>query len=105
MATFLVLNKVTEQGAKNLTDSSKLVAGIRGDIERGGGKLLGMYVTQGQYDSVLLVEHPNEYEFMAGLLRANALGAIHSETLRAYDEREMQEIGSRLGGRATAPVG
>lgn len=105
MATFLVLNKVTEQGTKNLTEWSKLNAGIRQDIERSGGKLLGMYVTQGQYDSVLLVEHPNEYDFMAGTLQANSWGSVHTETLRAFDDHEMQQIVSRMDQRIEMPVG
>jgi uncharacterized protein with GYD domain len=103
MATYLVLNKLTEQGAKNIRNLPQITQGIRADIEGRGGKLHGMYLTQGRYDTALLVEMPDEHEFVAGLLGAVSLGAIHSETLRAYNEEEVQQIVQKISSGPAIP--
>jgi uncharacterized protein with GYD domain len=65
---------------------------FRSDVERRGGKVLSIYWTQGQYDIVSAVEFPDEQSGMAQLLALGSLGAIRTETLRAFSESEMESI-------------
>jgi uncharacterized protein with GYD domain len=92
MATYVTLIKWTEQGARNAKDTLQRAQAFRGDVERRGGKLVGIYWTQGQYDIVATIEAPDEQTAMAALLAVAGLGNVRTETLRAFNETEMQSI-------------
>jgi hypothetical protein len=59
MAMFVVLGKFTAQGAKNLPDVRKIAEGNQERAKRLGAKIHGWYLTQGQYDFVVLAEAPD----------------------------------------------
>ncbi len=92
MPTYVSLVKWTEQGVKNARDTVKRAREFRSDVERRGGKLHGIYWTQGEYDLVTVAEFPDEQTGMAQLLALGSLGNIRTETLRAFTESEMEAI-------------
>jgi len=92
MPIYVNLIKFTDQGIKNAKDTVQRAAAFRGDVERRGGKLLGIYWTQGQYDIVTTIQAPDEQTAMAAALAVASLGNVRTETLRAFDESEMQSI-------------
>jgi len=92
MPSYVVLYKFTDQGSKNAKDTVKRAREARADNERRGFKPHGLYLTQGQYDLVAIVEAPDEKAMMAGLLNIIGAGNVRSETLRAFTEAEMEEI-------------
>ncbi len=92
MPTYISLVKWTDQGAKGARDTVKRAREFRADVERRGGKLHSIHWTQGQYDLVSVVEFPDEQTGMAELLTIGSLGNIRTETLRAFNESEMEEI-------------
>lgn len=92
MPTYVSLIKWTEQGARNARDTVQRASAFRGDLERRGGKLVSIYWTQGQYDIVTAIEAPDDQTAMAALLAVAGLGNVRTETLRAFDESEMQSI-------------
>lgn len=89
MPRYVVLYKFTDQGLKNIKDTVKRAAEVRKMNESRGFKVVGTYWTQGQYDIVSIVESPDEASMTAGLFNIAVTGNVHSETLRAYDEKEM----------------
>ena len=92
MATYVTLVSWTEQGVKNAQDTTRRAREFRGDVERRGGKVLGLYWTQGRYDIVATVDFPDEQTAMAELLALGRIGNVRTETLRAFDENEMEHI-------------
>lgn len=96
MATYVTLIKWTEQGVKDLKNTvTRGQQGQRG-IEQAGGRVLGTYWTQGQYDVVLISEFPDEETATAFFLQAAQLGYFRTETLRAFTADEMQRILQKL---------
>jgi len=92
MPTYIVLNNYTDQGIKAIKDSPNRLDGTRKAIEAAGGKVLGFYLTMGRYDSVLIVEGPND-EIAASLaLGAGSQGFVRTETLKAFPESEYRKI-------------
>jgi uncharacterized protein with GYD domain len=92
MATYVVLYKYTDEGAKKMKDTVKRARETRADNERRGFTVQGLYWTQGQYDLIAVVDAPDEASMMAGLLNIAGAGNVRSETLRAFTEAEMEAI-------------
>jgi uncharacterized protein with GYD domain len=96
MPAYIILNKFTEQGIKHVKDTTKRAEAARKAIEEAGGRVIGIWWTQGQYDSVIIVETPDETSGMVLLLQTALQGNISTETLRAFSEAEMAGILARL---------
>jgi uncharacterized protein with GYD domain len=92
MPTYVTLIKWTDQGVRNAKDSIQRAGAFRSDLERRGGKLLSIYWTQGKYDIVTTIDAPDDQTAMAALLAVGGLGNVRTETLRAFNETEMQSI-------------
>jgi uncharacterized protein with GYD domain len=92
MATYVVLINWTDQGVRNAKDSVQRARAFSADVERRGGRLLGIYWTQGRYDIIATVEVPDEQTAMASLLAVSGLGNVRTETLRAFNESELTSI-------------
>src|SRR5206468_4905437 len=90
MPRYVVVYRFTDQGLKSIKDTVKRAADVRKANEARGFKTIGTYWTQGQYDIVSVIEAPDEESMNAGLFNIAAAGNVHSETMRAYDETEMQ---------------
>ena len=89
--TYVVLYKFTDQGLKSIKDTVKRAREVRAENERRGFKVIGTYWTQGQYDLVSIVDAPSEDAMLAGLFNIAATGNVHSQTLRAYTDAEMEK--------------
>ncbi len=91
MPTYVVLYRFTDQGLKGIKDTVKRAREIRAENEKRGFKVIGMYWTQGRYDLVAIMEAPSEDAMLAGLFNIAQAGNVHSETLRAHTEAEMEK--------------
>jgi uncharacterized protein with GYD domain len=91
MPRYIVLYRFSDQGLKNVKDTVKRAKDIRKQNEDRGFKVIGTYWTQGQYDLVSIVEAPDEQAMVAGLFNIAQAGNVHSETLRAFSDAEMEE--------------
>jgi len=89
--TYVVLYRFTDEGLKTIKDTVKRAREIRAENEKRGFKVVGTYWTQGQYDLVSVVEAPSEDAMLAGLFNIAQAGNVHSETLRAYTDAEMEK--------------
>ncbi|MCC6188820.1 MAG: GYD domain-containing protein [Anaerolineales bacterium] len=96
MATFLLLGTYTHQGMEKIRGAPARIDTAREVIDNSSAKLLGWYVTMGQYDFAALVEAPSD-EVMARLsLAMSSHGNIHTQTLRAFTEQEFRDIVNAL---------
>jgi uncharacterized protein with GYD domain len=96
MATFIVLGNLTDQGAKNLPQLRKFVDA---NIQRGsrlGIKIHGWYLTQGNYDVVIVAEAPDAETMLAQSVGVAGTGNVRTETLRAYSLDEAEAAFKKL---------
>ncbi len=96
MAHYVVLANFTDQGIKTVKDTTKRAKGFRELAEKMGGKVKDIYWTLGHYDVVLTMEAPNDETATAILTKAGSLGNLKSESLRAFDEKEMDSILAKI---------
>jgi uncharacterized protein with GYD domain len=96
MNTYVVLLTMTSAEVEDLdTPLEEAFANgapeTRATIERHGGKLVGVYLTMGQYDGVLITEFPDDITCARAMLALRNTGGI-TQTLRAFPESEWAEI-------------
>jgi uncharacterized protein with GYD domain len=92
MARYVVLLNWTDQGARNVKETVQRARAARQAFEAMGVRMADISWTLGQYDVVVTLEaKDDETATRAGLALA-AQGNVHSTTLRAFNEKEMEEI-------------
>ena len=92
MPTYVILYKFTEQGRRNARQTVEQAYAVRKRDEERGFHIRGIYWTQGSSDLVAIVDAPNEQAIMASLIAIGSAGNVVSETMRAFDEEEMEQI-------------
>ena len=97
MATFIALSNFTEQGIKNVKDSTKRAAVVEEAAGRFGAKMTQLYWTLGQHDLVAVIDAPDDAAATAFALSIGMAGNIRTTTLRAFSRDEMNAILSKLG--------
>src|SRR5947209_26815 len=97
MATYIVLGKLSDEGAKDIRNLRQ-----RAEENMQRGKQLGLnpkgwYLTMGHYDFVVIVEGPDDETMAAQVLGVASRGNSRTETLRAFSLDEAETIIQKLG--------
>ena len=92
MATYIVLMQYTDQGIRNVKDTSKRAAAASDVAAKMGVKFIELFWTLGHYDLAILAEAPDDETMTAVLLKISSLGNVKSQTLRAFRSQEMEAI-------------
>ena len=87
-----MLINFTEQGMEKIKNLPKRVMTARKGIERVGGKFVLWNLTMGSYDSVAIVELPDDAALASIILGAGKEGNIETTTLKAFSETEAAKI-------------
>lgn len=85
MPIYVTLLRNTAKGGKEIKDFGKAVEEAAGWIQRDGGKVLGAYALQGNYDFLWITEYPDHSGIGKSLLSAAARGIVVTETLEALE--------------------
>ena len=91
MPMFVVLGRITDEGAKNMSDFVSAVQQNTARAESLGIKVHGWYMTQGQYDFVVVAEAPNEDAVMRQGFGVAGTGRARTETMRAFTLDEVRQ--------------
>jgi uncharacterized protein with GYD domain len=97
MQTYIAMLKWTQQGVKEVKESSARLDAARKSFQSAGVTLKQFYLVMGRYDAIAIVEAPDDASLAAALLKTTSQGNITSETSRAFTEDESRQIVSRLG--------
>ena len=81
--TFIRLLRLTEQGIKALRDQQSAMNEISSLIEDNGGKLIGAWFTQGDYDLVSIIECEDEKAMRTISARVAVKGFYTGKTMPA----------------------
>lgn len=92
MATYIVLVNFTDQGIRNIKDTTKRADAFREMAKAAGATVKDIYWTLGRYDIVATIEASDELAVTALGLTLGKMGNLHTETLRAFSQAEMTKI-------------
>ena len=96
MPTYILLMKLTEQGIKTIKDAPKRVEeGIKA-FEKMGGKMLGFYLTTGEYDYVSIGEAPSDEAAVTFALALGSRGNVRTTSLKAFTKEEFAAMVKKL---------
>ena len=96
MPNFICFLNWTDEGAKNAKDSPNRHDAACSLAESLGGKVVGAYVTTGQYDVVAILDMPDGDAMAKFALTASSRGHARTTTVRAFTAEEMRKIASDL---------
>jgi uncharacterized protein with GYD domain len=96
MATYIVLSNFTEQGIRNIKETTKRADAVRELAQKMGVTMKDLYWTDGRYDVVVTFEAPDDASMTALCLAIAAKGNVRTETLRAFSKEEMTRIVAKL---------
>lgn len=95
MPHYIILFNFTEQGIKNIKDLQKRAQAFKSAVEKAGGKFVSdsfLYLTLGRYDTVAIIEAPNDETILPVILSTASLGNVRCETLKAFTIDEAAKI-------------
>jgi uncharacterized protein with GYD domain len=96
MATYIVLSQFTDQGIRNVKETTKRSDAVRELARKMGIENKSIYWTIGQYDVVATFEAPNDEAMTALSLAIAAQGNVRTQTLRAFSKDEVTGILGKL---------
>ena len=96
MPKFIALLDFTEQGVKNLQQTSDRADGFLARAEEVGVTVKDMYWTVGAHDGVLILDAPDDETAALLLLSLSKLGNVRTQTLLAFGRDEIQSILSKV---------
>ncbi len=96
MATYIALVHFTDQGIRNIKQTTERAKALSAAAAKLGVKVKDTYWTMGAYDAVLVAEAPNDEAITALALSVGALGNIRTQTMRAYSAEEMSKIIAKM---------
>ena len=92
MPAYVTLATFTDQGIHNVKDSPQRAKAAAQAAQAAGGRFIGVWWTQGQYDAVIIFEAPDDETATRFLLATGMLGNVRTQTMRAFSEEEMARI-------------
>jgi uncharacterized protein with GYD domain len=97
MATYMILFSFTEKGIKEIKDSPARVTAAKEIISKMGGEFRAFYAILGsQYDTMFILDAPNDEKLGGMVLAIARLGYVRTETHRLLNDDEYGKIVSSL---------
>ena len=96
MATYIVLTSFTDQGIRNVKETTKRADAVKELAKKFGITAKEFFWTLGSYDVVAIFEAPDDASITALGLAIGAGGNIRTQTLRAFSREEMNGILAKL---------
>ena len=92
MTRFLSLLTFTDQGIRDVKQSTQRADNFRKSVDAAGGKVILQYWLVGEADGCVVFEAPDDQVASALLLSLAQLGNVRTRTLRVYDTKEFERI-------------
>ena len=96
MAMYVSLLQFTDQGIRNVKDTTKRAEAAIAEAEKMGMKIIEEFWTMGAYDVVLLLDAPDDATMTAFALKLGSLGNVKTQTMRAFRKEEMEGILAKI---------
>ena len=93
---YIILIRFTDQGIRNVKDTTTRADAERSEAERIGGKFTS-YGTIGKYDGIGILEAPNEEAAIEFELKVGSWGNVRTNaTLKAFAQEEDARVVDKL---------
>ena len=96
MATYIVLGQFTDQGIRNVKDTTKRAGALRDAAKKLGASVKSVYWTQGAFDVVTIIDAPDDQSITALLFSIGILGNVRTQSLRAFEADEIERVLGKL---------
>jgi uncharacterized protein with GYD domain len=96
MPTYIALSTFTDQGIRNVKDTTKRAAAVKEMAKKFGTDMSQIYWTLGHYDLVTIIEAQDEQAALTFAMAVGAAGNIRTHTLRAFTADEMGAVLARM---------
>jgi uncharacterized protein with GYD domain len=96
MATYIVLGQFTDQGVRNIKETTRRAEAVKEMAKKFGASVKDLYWTLGSYDIATIIEAPDESSATAFFLSIGALGNVRTQSLRAFTADEMTGILAKM---------
>lgn len=96
MTTYIVLASFTDQGIRNVKDSTKRADAVKDLARKFGVTAKEFFWTLGSHDIVAIFEAPDDASMTALNLAIGAGGNVRTQTLRAFSREEMNGVLAKL---------
>ena len=96
MATYIMLSKFTDQGIRNVKESTKRAEAFKETARKLGVTIKDIYWTLGEYDVIATFEAPDAATATSLGLSLGAAGNVRTQTLPAFSANEMGQILSKI---------
>jgi uncharacterized protein with GYD domain len=97
MASYVVLFSFTEKGIGKIKESPARVESAKRAFQEQGATVKGFYAVLGaEFDTMFIVEAPDDEVIAKAVLAVGSLGYVRTRTLRAFNEAEFGRIVSGL---------
>jgi uncharacterized protein with GYD domain len=93
---FICFLNWTDQGAKAVKGAAARHEALKAEIAGLGGRLIGGYVTRGQYDVVLVLEMPDGDAMTKLSVGLISRGNVRTTTVRAYLPEEFGRLAAEV---------
>lgn len=97
MPAYVVLVNWTEQGVRQIKDTTKRLDAAKKALKDMGGEIKSIYLTLGDYDLVAICEAPDDAVAARFIMQLGMLGNVRTKTLKAFPEVAFREIIASLG--------
>lgn len=92
MATYISLVNFTDQGIRNVKDTTKRAEAFKEAAKKLGITVKEMYWTLGRFDIVVTLDSPDDVSVTALGLSLGTLGNVRTQTLRGFNAEEMKPV-------------
>jgi uncharacterized protein with GYD domain len=96
MAHYLMMFRFTQQGSTGIKESPARIDAAKELARQMECKVKDCYALMGAYDTVFILEAPNDETAARLSLAIGSLGNVHAETMRAFTEEEFRGIVGKL---------
>ena len=92
MATYISLLRFTQKGIENIKEGPERLDAAKELFKSMGSELKEFYLVTGRYDAVVVTEGPDDETAVKLVLKIGSVGAVRTETMRAFPEEEYRKI-------------
>lgn len=97
MATYLIQFAFTQKGVEKIKESPARVEAAKKTVRNLGGEVKAFYaILGGEFDTMFIIEAPNDQKVGEMVLAIAALGNVRTRTHRLFSEDEFKAIVAAL---------
>lgn len=96
MADYIMLFHFTEKGITHINESPQRIKKAKQLFADSGANVKACYAVLGRYDTVFIVEAPDDETIVKLSLQLGSQGNVRVETLRAFNEEQYLKMLSQM---------